>query len=398
MKKKSPLPVYETNERVFAKVKGFPHWPACVTCPNDAKGIRYKVFFYGTYETALVKTEDMQRYNDTTKEKFGKQKRKGFADAMDEIENRPEVGYLTLQEIPEGQVMLEGGTSGDTILEESSLDSSSVDESKTEAKPEETPVEAKSPTPPPAELVKPAATKKGTKRKATAAVESPATPAAKQAKKEAPKTPKTPATPASDPAPAAAKQAKKEAPKTPKTPKTPATPASDPAPAATSTPAAPSTPGGEEKTSRSGRVIKPKKFEDENDTPKVTTVEDGVPNAKAFAPKRNDRKMWVVSKATGDTIEINMDKERPGSFESLEEEVEWDRLSAKNALRFKKLIESGQYIPAEILSRIEEKINRTPEDDAVIRQFLKMSNIREKVGTFFLGHKFQASLMILFWF
>ena len=272
MKKKSPLPVYETNERVFAKVKGFPHWPACVTCPNDAKGIRYKVFFYGTYETALVKTEDMQRYNDTTKEKFGKQKRKGFADAMDEIENRPEVGYLTLQEIPEGQVMLEGGTSGDTILEESSLDSSSVDESKTEAKPEETPVEAKSPTPPPAELVKPAATKKGTKRKATAAVESPATPAAKQAKKEAPKTPKTPATPASDPAPAAAKQAKKEAPKTPKTPKTPATPASDPAPAATSTPAAPSTPGGEEKTSRSGRVIKPKKFEDENDTPKVTTV------------------------------------------------------------------------------------------------------------------------------
>ena len=68
--KKGEKPVFQTNDRIFAKVKGYPAWPACVTGPTDAKGTRYKVYFYGTYETGVVKREEMWHFNEKTKEKF----------------------------------------------------------------------------------------------------------------------------------------------------------------------------------------------------------------------------------------------------------------------------------------------------------------------------------------
>ena len=130
----SKAKVFQTNDRIFAKVKGYPAWPACVTGPNDPKGARYKVYFYGTYETAIVKKEDMWFFDDSTKAKFGKQKRKGFSEAIDEIENRPEVGYLTEEALPiqDEHEPLESGTGGDTILEESGVDASMLDEAKDE--------------------------------------------------------------------------------------------------------------------------------------------------------------------------------------------------------------------------------------------------------------------------
>ena len=77
--------------------------------------------------------------------------------------------------------------------------------------------------------------------------------------------------------------------------------------------------------------------------------------------------MWVQIKATSDSIEINMDKDRPIQFESKAHEVEWDRVAAKNALRLKKLVESGQFIPPEILQKLEAKANRTPEEEAILK-------------------------------
>ena len=111
----SKAKVFQTNDRIFAKVKGYPAWPACVTGPNDPKGARYKVYFYGTYETAIVKKEDMWFFDDSTKAKFGKQKRKGFSEAIEEIENRPEVGYLTKEALPFPDPHV-GGARGDTTL------------------------------------------------------------------------------------------------------------------------------------------------------------------------------------------------------------------------------------------------------------------------------------------
>jgi len=264
--------VFQTNDRIFAKVKGYPAWPACVTGPTDAKGTRYKVYFYGTYETAVVKREEMWNFNEKTKEKFGKQKRKGFAEAIDEIENRPEVGYLTEEVLPAVNEALEGGTSGDTILEPEDpvLDASAVEEPKetiiTKAEePVTAPEAAPSPIPgpapaPPAKSAVTQPAKKAAKRKAPeAGDDSPApAPVAKQAKLNtstpvSTKQPKTKvktetSTPVAKPIKAVATS----------------TPTVAPLPSTPTTPAASAT--NEEKTSRSGRVIKPKKFEDEKES------------------------------------------------------------------------------------------------------------------------------------
>ena len=38
----SKAKVFQTNDRIFAKVKGYPAWPACVSGPNNPKGSWYK--------------------------------------------------------------------------------------------------------------------------------------------------------------------------------------------------------------------------------------------------------------------------------------------------------------------------------------------------------------------
>ena len=143
---------FKTNDRIFAKVKGYPAWPACVFGTNDVKGSRFKVYFYGTHETAIVKKEDMCFFEETTKVKFFKQKlgwlKKGFIEAIDEIENRPEIGYFKdvnpeesgfedskVNESAKIKVEIkdepmEDGASGKANLEESKLDASILDESK----------------------------------------------------------------------------------------------------------------------------------------------------------------------------------------------------------------------------------------------------------------------------
>ena len=137
MKKKVSSNSFQTNDRIFAKIKGYPPWPACVTGPNDTKGARYKVYFYGTYEYGIVNKEDMWPFDESTKAKYGKpakygyKKCKGFDLALKEIEFRPEAGYLTFLPNWSEKETLEGDTSGDTIiLEESVSDMSNLDESK----------------------------------------------------------------------------------------------------------------------------------------------------------------------------------------------------------------------------------------------------------------------------
>ena len=149
---------FQTNDRIFAKVKGYPAWPACVFGTNDVKGSRFKVYFYGTHETAIVKKEDMCFFEETTKVKFFKQKlgwlKKGFVEAIDEIENRPEIGYFkdanleesSLDESKENKSAnmkveikdepMEDGAIGNANLQESKLDASILDESKENKSPD----------------------------------------------------------------------------------------------------------------------------------------------------------------------------------------------------------------------------------------------------------------------
>ena len=65
------------GDLVFAKVKGYPAWPARITSQiNPAK---FRVFFYGTFERADIKKSEIWPYNLENKNKYGppNMKRKG---------------------------------------------------------------------------------------------------------------------------------------------------------------------------------------------------------------------------------------------------------------------------------------------------------------------------------
>lgn len=76
---------FNIGDLVFAKVKGYPAWPAKLTKYNNKK---FNVYFYGTGETANIKLEDLFPYAQS-KEKFATErnmKRANFREAVEQIE------------------------------------------------------------------------------------------------------------------------------------------------------------------------------------------------------------------------------------------------------------------------------------------------------------------------
>ena len=61
-------------------------------------------------------------------------------------------------------------------------------------------------------------------------------------------------------------------------------------------------------------------------------------------------------------------------------QVQWERATANNALKFKESVESGQFIPEEIRKKLEQKINRTPQEEEILQKEKQMQSRKEKVS------------------
>ncbi|KAF6208655.1 hypothetical protein GE061_017113 [Apolygus lucorum] len=82
-------PKFSPGAKVFAKVRGYPPWPARIEgCADETpKKEKYHVYFYGTGETAVVKIQDVFDFVEN-RNKMGKLKKlKNFTEAMQQVES-----------------------------------------------------------------------------------------------------------------------------------------------------------------------------------------------------------------------------------------------------------------------------------------------------------------------
>nr|XP_057921554.1 PC4 and SFRS1 interacting protein 1a isoform X3 [Doryrhamphus excisus] len=121
---------WKPGDLIFAKMKGYPHWPARIDeVPDGAvkpSNIKFPIFFFGTHETAFLGPKDIFPYL-PNKEKYAKpNKRKGFNEGLWEIENNPKVELTAPKPVPPGNLSekdSDTGPEGDDEAEDKEIQS-----------------------------------------------------------------------------------------------------------------------------------------------------------------------------------------------------------------------------------------------------------------------------------
>lgn len=115
-------PRFGPGDKIFAKVRGYPPWPARVEGVADEtpSKMKYHIYFYGTGETAVCKQEELFPYIEN-KEKYGKpMKKKGFNEALFQIES--ELGLspsvTSSNQTPTNIIEGDSETEGNLIIDE----------------------------------------------------------------------------------------------------------------------------------------------------------------------------------------------------------------------------------------------------------------------------------------
>lgn len=111
--------VFHVEDKVFAKIRGYPAWPAKISGVkvDTPSRQRYNVYFYGTGEHADCKPDELFPYEEN-KLKLGKpNKRKFFAEALLQIENDI---CLDTSDLPEAQVIITPSNVDQELLKDKS--------------------------------------------------------------------------------------------------------------------------------------------------------------------------------------------------------------------------------------------------------------------------------------
>ncbi|KAK2587117.1 hypothetical protein KPH14_002880 [Odynerus spinipes] len=357
------LKKFFAGDKVFAKVRGYPPWPAKVekvTDPNS-KNAKYSVYFYGTGETAVCKVEELYTYSEN-KAKFGNKalRRKFFHEGLQQLEQ--ELKNERGKTAPDIDDLQEPDTKEEASTKESDVTSELPAASATDSDLESGSL-----------IIDEGDKKKTLKRKPLSATSNnPDTPELKKKRGKA----KTLSTPSEASKQEAALDSQGE-----ESPK--------------------------EVVSRSGRKIKPKRFADFSSSEetegadknehsargrgkiKIDETNEHVSPAAAYkkraitTEKKNSigetalLEGTVVSNATssdtpgrfllartfaGEYVGIKLDVDRPKSFDSEKARAQWDWTTARNAMKLKAQLESGEILPEQVKDSLDFNVH-VPEDE-----------------------------------
>ncbi|KAL0859214.1 hypothetical protein ABMA27_011031 [Loxostege sticticalis] len=353
---------YKSGDFIFAKVKGYPAWPARV---QKMIGKKYFVYFYGTGETANLPPNMIFDYAEN-KEKFLTKtvKRRDFNDGVKQIEhdfanNVPleqviGVAAEAPAEANDSANDTANETMDDTMADTTAADETMADESTANATANDTAVEDSDD-----------AALKGRKPKDAK------TPAKETAAKPA-KEPKTPRG-----------KAKKDAEKEDEEEKN----------------------KEEEIVSRSGRKIRPKRYIDEQ-TEENATLPSPLPKKRRGAspaaekekeketkdkPEKSGKLYNAVPQSeledmkepfkqedpekdniliaylpSGQYVGVKLFQSRPSSFKNESTRLQWDKRAASNAITLKLQLERGQITPQSIQAQLVMDLNLTDEEKAAL--------------------------------